>query len=78
LDLPTLYIWYEDYANDFQRTKKRLFDFLELENMSSLVEFESGKSYQNYFSRKERKRIYRMIERLATPEARKSVERYLQ
>ncbi len=76
LKLPTLRIWYEDYATDFNTLKKNLFDFLQLENTTEKFPFEAGKTYAHYFTLDERRKIFEMIKHFAKPGVLKLIERY--
>jgi hypothetical protein len=76
LKIPTLSLWYEDYATDFNKMKTTLFDFLELENVQEQLPFEDGKTYADYFTLKERRDIIDMIQHFAKPGVWELAKRY--
>jgi len=77
LRIPSLTVFYEDYANDFQAIKSTIFDFLELKDVHNTTEFQRGKTYRGYFSRDERKQIMDLIQHFAIDEVWKEARRYV-
>ncbi|KAL3792869.1 hypothetical protein HJC23_004794 [Cyclotella cryptica] len=65
LQIPTLIIHYENYTNNFNKTKKRLLEFLEQEEVNEPPRFETGKTYRDYFSKEEINAISKMFAMLA-------------
>jgi len=76
--IPTLDLHYEDYGTDFVETKKKLFGFLELESIDvEFHEFVAGKTYRDYFTKKEQAKIFDLIKYFAKPQIWDMTKRYL-
>ncbi|KAL7546508.1 hypothetical protein ACHAWF_009841 [Thalassiosira exigua] len=78
LDVPTLYLRYEDYAKDVEATTEYLLDFLGLERAkgSRLPPFDTGKDYAEYFTREERASASEFLKRATGEKGRWLLERY--
>lgn len=76
LDLPTYILHYENYATDFEQTKDELMSFLELDIVGEVPEFIPGKSYRNYFTKKQRVAALKLMKKLSNPETWELLDRY--
>ena len=69
LDIPTHIIHYENYTNNFNQTKDLLLKFLDQEQVNEPPQFETGKTYREYFTDGEVKAISVMFTKLASAKA---------
>jgi hypothetical protein len=79
LDIPTYYLYYENYTSNFEQTTFELLTFL---NLTSYVDagtplaFEPGKSYPHYFSDETRQRAQELAQFITTAETWRLLEHY--
>lgn len=66
LGVPTLVLHYENYTSNFNQTKEMLLDFLKQDdNHYDPPEFITGKTYREYFTKKEVDAVSQMFSKLA-------------
>jgi hypothetical protein len=80
-DLPAgaarvLYLYYEDYATDYEATVQGLYSFLEDPMVGEPRPFKTGSSYQDMFSVEERHDMLRAVRELSTPASLELLKRY--
>lgn len=66
LDISTLVLYYESYADDFNQTKDSLLDFLDQGDVSEPLPFEAGKTYRGYYTSDEIRSVSKLLKTLAT------------
>jgi hypothetical protein len=66
--IPVYTLFYEDYTTNFDKAVGELLDFLQLKPMQPAPEFVSGKHYEEYFDKRERKAVAKLMWELASPE----------
>jgi hypothetical protein len=76
LDIPVMYVHYEDYTTDLKGETDRMLQFLNLERVGILPTFDSNKDYSDYFSLEERAAASELMRVAASDEGRKLMERY--
>eukprot|EP00550_Attheya_septentrionalis_P010305 CAMPEP_0198289168 /NCGR_PEP_ID=MMETSP1449-20131203/7461_1 /TAXON_ID=420275 /ORGANISM="Attheya septentrionalis, Strain CCMP2084" /LENGTH=437 /DNA_ID=CAMNT_0043987465 /DNA_START=530 /DNA_END=1843 /DNA_ORIENTATION=- len=71
MDLPTHVVRYENYAKNFNQTLNELMGFLHLDivGASDIPEFVPGRTYREYYTKKEKKAVLRLMKLIATKEA---------
>jgi hypothetical protein len=70
MDLPTHVVHYENYAKNFNQTFNEIMGFLHLGDVvGDVPEFVPGRIYREYFTKKERKAVLRLMKLIATKEA---------
>ena len=77
LAIPTMVIHYENYTNNFDETKDRLLEFLGQEATHDPPEFETGKTYREYFTEQEIEAVSTMFSRLVSDKTWMSMKHYL-
>mmetsp|Transcript_37538 Transcript_37538/g.67607 ORF Transcript_37538/g.67607 Transcript_37538/m.67607 type:complete len:541 (-) Transcript_37538:185-1807(-) len=76
LDIPVLYVYYEEYSTDLKAATDRMLDFLSLEGVGTLPYFDSNKDYAEYFTREERASASDFMRRVASDAGKELLERY--
>jgi hypothetical protein len=77
LALPTLVVHYEDYSHHLDQTMTRIMNFLELPSVAqSPMEFQSGKSYKDYYTKEQKVAMRRYIQEAATVETWQNLKHY--
>eukprot|EP00804_Cyclotella_cryptica_P015408 CCRYP_008035-RB/>CCRYP_008035-RB protein AED:0.09 eAED:0.09 QI:715/1/1/1/0/0.66/3/225/393 len=76
LEVPVIYIHYEDYTTDLEVVTDRMLEFLNLPRVGILPTFDSNKDYSEYFSLEERAAASELMRVLASDACRKLIERY--
>jgi hypothetical protein len=83
LELPTHFLYYENYTTDYDNTVESLFSFLELQpppgrfgNFLDQSPFIPGKSYASYYSDHERILAGQVVKAMATPECWSLIRHY--
>ena len=51
-------VYYEDYETNFDKSKKRLLEYLELPDIGYKAEHIGGKRYSDYYTNEQRKAIW--------------------
>jgi hypothetical protein len=69
MNLPTHVVHYENYAKNFNQTLNELMSFLHLDVVGDVPEFVPGRIYREYFTKKERDAVLRLMKLIATKEA---------
>ena len=75
-DVPVLTVYYEDYADKLNETTTQIFDFLELDQVLELKEFEELTEYADYFSDVELREIKNLVKRVASKKTWSQVQHY--
>jgi hypothetical protein len=65
LEIPSLIIHYENYANNFNKTKDTLLDFVGQSGIYDAPPFVSGKTYREYYLQEEIDNVYVLFVKLA-------------
>lgn len=76
LDIPVLYVYYEDYSTDLKASTIEMLDFLNLKLAGELPYFDSNKDYSAYFTQEERATASDFMRRVASERGRELLERY--
>ena len=66
--IPTIIIYYENYTDNFNKTKDALLNFLEQDEVNEPPAFTSGKTYRNYFTEEEIAAVSQMFSKFANRE----------
>lgn len=77
LELPVLYVHYEDYRDQYNATVDSLKDFLGLKAVQPGLKFEDGKSYEHLFDDSQLSAIATLIRKVASPAAYELLRRYV-
>jgi hypothetical protein len=64
--IPTMLLHYHEYDDNFEDTRDRILEFLELTRVGEGIEFQSGKVYRHYYSQKQKSAIYTFLEEFAS------------
>lgn len=65
LGMETMILHYENYTENFNQTKDHLLVFLEQDGINEPPHFETGKTYREYFTKKEIEAVSAMFSKLA-------------
>lgn len=76
LEIPVIYIHYEDYTTNLQKETDRMLHFLNMTRVGTLPIFDSNKDYSDYFSLEERAAASELMRVLASDSGKKLIERY--
>jgi len=76
LDIPVIYVHYEDYTSNLKASADRMLKFLNLKRVGKLPDFDSNKDYSEYFTLEERAAASELMRVLASEDARGLMERY--
>ena len=80
LEIPVLYVYYEDYSRDLKASTEEMLEFLHLDGKGDLPKFDSNKDYSDYFTREERAAASDFMRRVAaargSERGKKLLERY--
>lgn len=76
MEIPVLFIHYEDYAEKFNETIAKLVDFWNVTAVAGPNHFVVGKSYLHLFSKDHQFQVARMVRRFASPKTWSFLERY--
>ncbi len=76
MNIPVLYIYYEDYLTNLESTTEELLQFLDLPLSGELPGFDSNKNYSGYFTLEERAAASDLMRRVATADGVRLLERY--
>jgi hypothetical protein len=74
--IPVHVLFYEDYTKDYNGTVQQLFDFLDLPVVKDPLSFIPGKTYTDFYDRKEAILAARFVHELATPDVWILLRRY--
>jgi hypothetical protein len=66
MGIPTMLLHYREYSEDFEGTRDRILEFLELTRVGEGIEFHSGKEYRHYYSPQQKSSIYALLEELSS------------
>jgi len=76
MKLPVMVLHYHEYATDFENTRDRVLEFLELPRTGRGIQFHSGKVYRSYYSGEEKRSIRALVRELASAETWEQLEGY--
>eukprot|EP00571_Detonula_confervacea_P012081 CAMPEP_0172312478 /NCGR_PEP_ID=MMETSP1058-20130122/17627_1 /TAXON_ID=83371 /ORGANISM="Detonula confervacea, Strain CCMP 353" /LENGTH=596 /DNA_ID=CAMNT_0013025949 /DNA_START=103 /DNA_END=1893 /DNA_ORIENTATION=- len=78
LNIPVLYVYYEDYSTNLKGSAEDMLDFLNLEQVGKLPKFDSNKDYSGYFTQEERASASDLMRRVVNSDDRgiQLLERY--
>ncbi|CAB9501838.1 expressed unknown protein [Seminavis robusta] len=76
MGIPSMNLHYEDYQYQFDETRERIIDFLELPRSSGSVEFVPGKEYRDYYNLTQTKAIQGFIKEFSSRATWTELERY--
>ena len=76
MDIPVLYIYYDEYLTDLEGSTKDILEFLNLPHIGDLPTFDSNKDYSGYFTQEERAVASELMRRVANEDGRRLLERY--
>jgi hypothetical protein len=66
MGIPTMLLHYQEYSEDFEGTRDRVLEFLELTRVGEGIEFIPGKEYRHYYSPQQKSSIYALLEELSS------------
>ena len=76
LNIPTHFLYYEDYQEDFESTLDGILQFLELERVGKASPFISGKAYDEYYTKEEQLLAMDLVKAVSTPQTWALLQRY--
>eukprot|EP00978_Attheya_sp_CCMP212_P009115 scaffold21463_cov52-Attheya_sp.AAC.4 len=76
MEIPTLTIHYEHYADKFDKQLSDMLSFLQLPSVAGAYEFQSGKNYDSYYSDNDRTAAWKLMKLLVTSEAWDAIKEY--
>jgi hypothetical protein len=76
MNLTTMLLHYHEFSDNFVAARGRILDFLELPLVGQGIEFDDGKEYGNYYSRRERLAIVGFLHEFASAETWEQLEHY--
>jgi len=76
LGIPSKIILYEDYANNFNKTKDELLQFLQQDEVYDYPSFVAGKTYRHYYTEEEIDAVSIMFSKLGHQETRNKTQHY--
>lgn len=76
LEIPVMYVHYEDYTTNLAGETERMLDFLNMTRVGKLPSFDSNKDYSAYFTAEERAVASELMRVVASDDGRKLMERY--
>ena len=76
LDIPVMYVHYEDYVTNLSGETDRILKFLNLTRVGSLPRFDSNKDYSEFFTLEERAAASQLMRAVASDAASELIEKY--
>jgi hypothetical protein len=76
LEIPVMYVHYEDYTTNLAGVTDRMLDFLNMTRVGALPSFDSNKDYSDYFSLEERAAASELMRVVASDSSKELMERY--
>jgi hypothetical protein len=74
--VPVLPVYYEDYSLKFDETVNKIMDFMDLEHVGILPDFQARSDYESYFSDKQQVEIGNLIQDVASEKTWMQVKHY--
>jgi hypothetical protein len=74
--VPVLPVYYEDYSLKFDETVNKILDFMDLEHVGILLDFQARSDYESYFSDKQQVEIGNLIQDVASEKTWMQVKHY--
>lgn len=67
MSIPSMILYYEDFASSFNKTKERLFQFIEVQEENVIkkrnaITFDAGKNYSTYYTEEQQEAIWQLLE----------------
>ena len=76
MEIPSHYIYYESYTDDYDNTVRELNQYLELETVVEPEPFITGKTYRHFFSQEDVKHARELVKYLSTMKLWKKLQHY--
>lgn len=76
LHIPTHFLFYEDYDENFESALEGILSFLELSKVGKASPFVSGKLYYSYYTKEEQSAAMELVRAVSTPQAWHFLQRY--
>jgi hypothetical protein len=76
--VPVLLVYYEDYSLKFNETVKIILDFMDLEHVGILRDFQARSDYKSYFTDKQQVEIGNLIQDVASEKTWMQVKHYFE
>jgi hypothetical protein len=76
MNLPSMVLHYNEFAENFTQARDRILHFLELPLVGEGIDFDDGKTYSEYYTMTEKLNIYTFLKELATSEVWNHLQRY--
>jgi hypothetical protein len=74
--IPTMLLHYHEYSDDFEGTRDRVLEFLELTRVGEGIEFHSGKEYHHYYTPPQKIAIHEFLEEFSSADTWGQIKRY--
>lgn len=71
-----MFLYYEDYATDYNKTVQDLLDFLDIKGVRPPIIFESSLTYPDYIDTATRRNAAEFVKALASPQCWSMLKRY--
>eukprot|EP00584_Thalassiosira_punctigera_P020580 CAMPEP_0172563944 /NCGR_PEP_ID=MMETSP1067-20121228/102417_1 /TAXON_ID=265564 ORGANISM="Thalassiosira punctigera, Strain Tpunct2005C2" /NCGR_SAMPLE_ID=MMETSP1067 /ASSEMBLY_ACC=CAM_ASM_000444 /LENGTH=403 /DNA_ID=CAMNT_0013354493 /DNA_START=264 /DNA_END=1475 /DNA_ORIENTATION=- len=78
LGIPSMVIYYENYAENFNKTKDDLLQFLQQDEVNDPPIFLNGKTYRHYYTKEEIGAVSTMFSKLGHQETRNKTKHYFE
>jgi hypothetical protein len=76
MGIPTMLLHYHEYSDDFEGTRDRVLEFLEMTRVGEGIEFHSGKEYHHYYTKAQRTLILDFLEEFSSADTWGQIKRY--
>ena len=76
LDIPVIYIYYEDYHTNLKGVTDQMLDFLNMTRVGDLPSFDSNKDYSDYFTLEERASASELMRQLVSDGGERMLKKY--
>lgn len=76
LEIPVIYIYYEDYLTNLKGVTDRMLDFLNMTRVGDMPSFDSNKDYSDYFTLEERASASELMRQLVSDGGERMLKKY--
>lgn len=76
MNLPTMMLHYEEYTADYEGTRDRVLDFLDLPHVGGGEPFEAGKIYRHYYTDSQKIAIRDFFQEVSSAETWEQLKEY--
>jgi hypothetical protein len=76
MNLPTMMLHYDEYTTDYEGTRDRVLDFLELPHAGVGERFEAGKIYRHYYTDSQKIAIREFFQEVSSAETWEQLKEY--